>query len=65
MLLARDEFMQPHRSYIVNMHQVAELSPTGVQTFWGQTLPVSRLLYSQLQKDYIALLFRRGEEAEA
>jgi hypothetical protein len=33
-----------------------------VRTFSGRELPVSRLLYSQLQKDYMKLLFaeRRG-----
>ncbi len=60
-LLARPEFMRIHRSYIVNMLQIRELSPTGVQTFTGQDLPVSRLLYPQLQKDYMELLFARRE----
>ena len=61
-LLSRPEFMQTHRSYIVNMRQVAELSPNGVRTFSGKDLPVSRLLYPQIQKDYIKLLFSRREE---
>lgn len=56
-LLQRPEFMQIHRSYIMNMLQVAELSPAGVRTFSGENLPVSRLLYTQLQKDYMKLLF--------
>lgn len=62
LLLARPEFMHTHRSYIVNMLQVAELSPAGVHTFSGKNLPVSRLLYPQLQKDYMKLLFTRREE---
>lgn len=57
LLLQRPEFMQIHRSYIMNMLQVAELSPAGVRTFSGENLPVSRLLYTQLQKDYMKLLF--------
>ena len=61
LLLARPEFMRIHRSYIVNMLQIRELSPTGVQTFSGQSLPVSRLLYPQLQKDYMQLLFAERE----
>ena len=61
-LLQRPEFMRIHRSYIVNMMQVEELSSTGVHTFSGKDLPVSRLLYPQLQKDYMQLLFaERGE----
>ena len=60
-LLAREEFTRIHRSYIVNMMQISELSPAGVQTFSGKNLPVSRLLYPQLQKDYMKLLFSERE----
>ena len=62
LLLAREEFMRIHRSYIVNMLQIEELSPAGVRTFSGKSLPVSRLLYPQLQKDYMKLLFAEREE---
>ena len=61
-LLTRPEFMRIHRSYIVNMLQIEELSPAGLRTFSGKSLPVSRLLYPQLQKDYMKLLFERREE---
>lgn len=61
LLLARPEFMRIHRSYIVNMLQAAELSPGRVRTFSGKELPVSRLLYPQVQKDYMKLLFTREE----
>lgn len=61
MLLSRPEFMRTHRSYIVNMFQVAELSQSGVQTFSGRNLPVSRRIFSQLQKDYMKLMFSHGE----
>lgn len=61
MLLERPEFMRTHRSYIVNMLQVAELSSAGIRTFSGKRLPVSRLLYSQVQKDYMNLLFSERE----
>ncbi len=56
-LLERPEFMQTHRSYIVNMLQIAEFSPAGIRTFSGKLLPVSRLRYAQLQNDYMELLF--------
>lgn len=62
LLLRRPEFMQVHRSYIVNMMQVAELSPAGIRTFSGSSLPVSRKLYPQLQKDYMKLLFAQQED---
>ena len=58
-LLSRPEFMRVHRSYIVNMFQVEQLSSAGLRTFLGENLPVSRLTYPQLQKDYMALLFEQ------
>lgn len=62
-LLSRPEFMRVHRSYIVNMLQTEELSSSRIRTFSGKDIPVSRLLYPQLQKDYMALLFnQRGAE---
>lgn len=60
-LLSRPEFMRAHRSYIVNMFQVEQLSSAGLRTFQGDNLPVSRLFSPQLQRDYMALLFgQRG-----
>lgn len=64
LLLRRAEFMRPHRSYIVNMLQVEELASNHIRTFSGKTIPVSRLLYPQLQKDYMALLFEERGVAE-
>ncbi len=62
LLLARPEFMRIHRSYIVNMLQTEKFSSNELCTFQGHKLPVSRLLYPQLQKDYMKLLFEeRGE----
>ena len=57
LLLARREFAKVHRSYIVNMLQIEKLSTGCVRTFSGAELPVSRLIYPQLQKDYMELLF--------
>lgn len=62
LLLSRPEFMRIHRSYIVNMLQVKEFSAAGICTFTEKNLPVSRRLYSQLQKDYMKLLFTEAEE---
>ena len=61
LLLTRPEFMQVHRSYIVNMLQVSEFSASGIRTFSGKNLPVSRLLFPQIQKDYMKLLFAERE----
>ena len=58
-LLSRPEFKRIHRSYIVNLMKVIELSPTTARTVLGKELPVSRGLHQQLQKDYVKLLFTR------
>lgn len=62
LLLARPEFMRVHRSYIVNMLQAEEFSSSRIRTFSGRDIPVSRLLYPQIQKDYMKLLFEGGEK---
>lgn len=62
LLLEQPEFMRIHRSYIVNVLQISELSAAGIRTFSGKNLPVSRLLYPQLQKDYMKLLFSERED---
>lgn len=64
LLLIRPEFMRVHRSYIVNMLQAAEFSSSHIVTFTGKEIPVSRLLYPQLHKDYMALLFDQRGTAE-
>ena len=62
LLLSHPEFKQIHRSYIVNLLQVIELSHTAVKTISGKKLPVSRGLYPELQKDYVQLLFNQREK---
>lgn len=59
LLLSRPEFKRIHRSYIVNLLKVTELSPTNVKTVSGVELPVSRGLYSDLRKNYVDLLFNQ------
>ena len=58
-LFSRPEFMRVHRSYIVKMLQVEALSSSHIRTFSGKSLPVSRMLYPQLQENYMALLFEQ------
>ena len=63
-LLSRPEFKRIHRSFIVNLQKVVEISSAAVKTISGKELPVSRGLYRELQKDYVELLFiseGRGE----
>ncbi|MBR5329497.1 MAG: response regulator transcription factor [Firmicutes bacterium] len=58
-LIHRPEFIQIHRSYIVNVFQTAELTSSEVRTFSGKSLPVSRLHYPEIQKKYMKLLFEK------
>lgn len=60
-LLARDEFIKIHRSYIINLKQVSALSPEGCVMFSGIILPISRLLYHQVREKYMAHLFGNVE----
>lgn len=61
-LLARPEFVKIHRSYIVNLRHVVSLSPDGCALTPGDNLPISRLLYQQVRRQYIAYLFDDAEE---
>ena len=61
-LLAHSEFIKIHRSYIVNLRQISVLSPDGCIMFSGKNLPVSRLLYNQVRREYMAQLFGSTEE---
>lgn len=59
-LLARPGFAKIHRSYMVNLSWVSELSTEGCVLFSGKNLPISRLLYQQVREAYMAFLF--GQE---
>lgn len=58
-LLSQSEFFKIHRSYIVNVNQIAALSPDGCIMFSGQNLPVSRLLYQQVRRRVMSHLFSK------
>lgn len=60
-LLARQEFIRVHRSYIVNLWQVSELTANGLITHAGNNIPVSRLLYSKVRDAYVEQLFFEQE----
>ena len=59
-LLARPEFVRTHRSYLVNLLQVAELNAAELTTLSGKTLPVSRQNYARVRDAYLAQLFAAG-----
>ncbi|MEG2421104.1 MAG: LytTR family DNA-binding domain-containing protein [Oscillospiraceae bacterium] len=56
-LLSRPEFIKVHRSYIVNLEQMGELTPTDFVSRNGGTIPISRLLYSGVRRAYMEHLF--------
>lgn len=60
-LLAYPGFVKIHRSYIVNLQHVSALTPKGCIMFGGGNLPVSRFLYNDIQKQYMAYLFSERE----
>ena len=61
-LCTHAEFVKIHRSYIVNLHQISALSPDGCLMITGDNLPVSRLLFHQVQQRFVAQLFAGEEE---
>lgn len=60
-LLSQPGFVKIHRSYIVNLQHVSVLSPKGCIMFDGKNLPISRLLYNTVQKQYMTYLFNGRE----
>lgn len=56
-LLCREEFIKVHRSFIVNMGYIQELSSNMIITASGQRVPISRLLYTQVRETYMKHLF--------
>ncbi|MEG1240464.1 MAG: LytTR family DNA-binding domain-containing protein [Oscillospiraceae bacterium] len=56
-LLSRPEFIKTHRSYIVNLEQMDELTSTGFLAHTGALVPVSRPLYSGVRRVYMEHLF--------
>ena len=61
LLLAHSNFVKVHRSYIVNLWHIAELTADSVVTFGGETIPVSRLLYGNVRQTYMDYLFAEAE----
>lgn len=61
LLLYQKGFFKVHRAYIVNFRHMTELTADSFCTRTGQTVPVSRLLYSQVRQAYIDDLFAEAE----
>lgn len=63
-LLARPEFIRTHRSYIVNLLQVTQLTANEATTVTGQVVPVSRKNYSKVRAAYVEQLFDKKEDKD-
>ncbi len=60
-LLSHSNFLKVHRSYIVNLWHMSELTADSFVTFGGETIPISRLLYSNVRQVYMDYLFAEAE----
>ena len=58
-LLARPEFARVHRSYIVNLWQVSELTANEIVTLQGERVPVSRQNYARVRAAFVEQAFAR------
>ncbi len=56
-LTCREEFVKVHRSYLVNMGCVQEISAKELTTYNKQKIPISRLLCGQVRQAYMEYLF--------
>lgn len=62
-LLKRPGFLKTHRSYLVNLQWVHELSPGELVTASGRRVPVSRAVYPQVRTAYMQFMFAEAEAA--
>ena len=60
-LMSNPHFVKIHRSYVVNLQHISQLSPKDCVMFSGKNLPVSRLMYNDVKKRYMAYLFGHAE----
>ena len=63
-LLSRNNFYKVHRSYIVNLQYIQNLSHKGAITYTGHTIPVSRIIYAQIKEAYMCFLFQPKQAEE-
>lgn len=64
-LLARPEFLKPHRSYLVNLSYVQAIGANCIVTKRGNSIPVSRQRRSHVQDAYMHFLLRAGTKGAA
>ena len=59
-LLIDKRFIKPHRSYIVNLDYIKNLSQYGITTTGDQFIPVSRNTFKEVKQAYINYYFQSG-----
>lgn len=60
-LVCRRDFIKVHRSYIVNMKYIQELSSKELTMYTKQRVPTSRLLSEKIKQAYMEYLFAEKE----
>jgi len=63
-LLSDSNFYKPHRSYIVNMSHVLELTKEGFATRTGNTVPVAREAFTKAKAAYMKYLLEPKNRRE-
>lgn len=61
-LLSRPEFIKTHRSYVVNLNRMRELSASEFTALSGRRIPVARGHLKTVREAYVRHLFAAGEE---
>ncbi|WP_180270752.1 LytR/AlgR family response regulator transcription factor [Sporanaerobium hydrogeniformans] len=62
-LLATSYFYKPHRSYVVNLHQVTELNKNGFFTTVYKIVPVARNSFANAKATYMKYLLSQNERS--
>lgn len=56
-LLSQQNFFKVHRSYIVNLLHISEITARGLVTQNGKSIPIARRLYGEVRQLYMEQLF--------
>lgn len=59
-LTGLSEFVQPHRSFLVNLHYVQRLTKTQLVLLNGKALPISRNKYAEISGQFMANSFQEA-----
>jgi DNA-binding LytR/AlgR family response regulator len=60
-LLRFPYFTKPHRSYLVNVHHIKEITKLEITTDLGTRIPISRGRYDEISHAFLSQIFRGDE----